>query len=93
MLDRLDKLVFYFHVECAMCHNISKVSHVVMEEQKGVLICTLCGKSIKVPEAEIIIKASKDLNAYLGDGLNAKFVKLILNDKFVVESAVPAVGH
>ncbi len=93
MLERIDRLVFYFQIECAMCHQLIKVSHVVMEEQKGVLICSLCGKSIKVPDSEVIIKASKDLNAYLGDNLNAKFVKLILNDKFKVEDAVPAAGH
>lgn len=93
MLERIEKLVFYFTIDCANCHNLLKVSHVVVEEQKGLLLCCLCGKNIKVPDAEILIKAAKDLNAYLGDPMNAKFFKIVLNENFVTESSVPAVGH
>lgn len=93
MIERIERTVFFFSVECANCHDHMKVSHVVVEEQKGILICTLCGKSIKVPDPEILVRSAKDLNNYLGDSLNSKFIHLILNDKFVVESSVPAVGH
>lgn len=93
MLERLDKLVFYFQIECAICHQLINVSHVVIEEQKGILVCSLCGKTIKVPDTDVLIKASKDLNAYLGDSVNAKFVKLVLNEKFKAEDSVPAAGH
>ena len=33
MLDRIDKLVFYFTIECANCRNVMKVSHTSVEEK------------------------------------------------------------
>ena len=84
MLERIEFLVFYFVIECANCHNESKVSHVVVEEQVGQLVCSLCGKAIAVPNWEKLVASTKDLNTYLGDSLNSKFVKIELNPKFVV---------
>lgn len=92
MLERIDKLVFYFQVECALCKNVIKVSHVVIEEQNGMLICSLCGRNIKVPDAETLVKASKALNEYLGDSINSKFVKLVLNEKFKIQDELPLAG-
>ncbi len=93
MLERTDKTVFFFTIECAVCRNVAKVSHVVIEDQKGSLVCSLCGKTVKVPSFEILVKASKDLNAYLGDNLNAKYIKILLNPEFHVDDAVPLAGH
>jgi len=93
MLERADRLVFFFTIECTNCHNIAKYSHVSIEEQTGVFVCTLCGKNIKIPDVEILIRSSKDLGAYLGDPLNSKFIRLVLNEGFKGESSVPGVGH
>ena len=85
MLERIDKLVFYYTVDCANCHNILKVSHVVVDELKGSVVCSLCGKIVNVPKWEDLVQASKILDAYLGDSLNAKFVKLVMNEKFKIQ--------
>jgi len=90
MLERIDRLPFFYTVECAQCHNILKVSHKSVEELKGVMNCTLCGKQIKFPQWEMLVKTSEDLNNFLGDRLNAKFIKLVLNPQFKLEDDVPA---
>ncbi len=87
MLERIDRLVFYFNVDCANCHNLMKVSHVTVEEGQGNIVCTLCGKKVVVPNFEVLVKAAKDLNAYLGDSMNHKRIKLSLNEQFKVEEA------
>lgn len=89
MLDRIDKLVFYFTIECANCHNIMKVSHVVVDEKGGDIFCSLCGKDVKVPDHEKLVTSTKALNEYLGDSLNAKYVKLVLNEAYECPSDVP----
>jgi hypothetical protein len=89
MLERIDQLVFYFTVECANCHNVMKVSHVVVEEKSGELFCSLCGKDVKVPGHEILVSASKSLNEYIGDSLNAKYINLVLNEKYNAPDDVP----
>ncbi|MFZ2959294.1 MAG: hypothetical protein WA705_20600 [Candidatus Ozemobacteraceae bacterium] len=93
MLERIDRLVFYFSVECGVCKNRMKMSHVSILEQNGQMICTLCGKPVKVPEHEKVGKAAQELNDYLGARDNAKYVKLTLNEMFKSEDAVPAAGH
>lgn len=93
MLERIDKVVFYFTIDCAICHNHVNVSHVVIEEKKGLVDCSLCGKQIKFPDYEKIGRATKDLNDFLADVANCKFVKLTLNDKFVAQDNVPAAAH
>ncbi|MBF0499500.1 MAG: hypothetical protein HQM09_05180 [Candidatus Riflebacteria bacterium] len=93
MLERIDRLVFYFTVECSVCHNHMKVSHVCIGEQCGQMICTLCGKPMKVPEHEKLVQTSQVLNEYLGARDNAKCIKLTMNEFFKLEDAVPAAGH
>ncbi len=89
MIEQLKDLVFYFTIECANCQTEMKVSHVVVDEKQGELFCTLCGKTIKVPDHEKLVSASKGLNSYILEGTNARYVKLVLNEKFVVEDAAP----
>ncbi|MDN5278609.1 MAG: hypothetical protein PWR01_2574 [Clostridiales bacterium] len=89
MLDRLDKLVFYFTIECANCHNKMKVSHVVIDEKSGELFCSLCGKDVKVPNYQTLVTAAKDLNGYIGDSLNAKYIDLVLNEHYEEPSDTP----
>jgi ribosomal protein S27E len=89
MIEQIKDLVFYFSIECANCHNPIKVSHVVIEEKQGDLFCTLCGKTIKVPDHEKLVTAAKGLNGYILEGTNARYVKMVLNEKFVVEDAAP----
>lgn len=93
MLERIDKLPFFFTIDCSLCHNVLNVSHKSVEDMKGVLSCSLCGKQIKVPQWEVLVKASDDLNNYLSDRLNAKFFKLVLNPQFKMEDNVPAAAH
>ena len=93
MLERIDRLVFYFTVECASCHNKLKASHVAIEEQKGAVICTLCGRTMKVPDSENLLAAAKKLNEYLGAKENQKYIKLTMNEAFAAESDVPAAAH
>jgi len=93
MLERIDRLVFYYTVECALCHNKLKASHVAIEEQKGALVCTLCGRTMKVPDVENLLKATKTLNDYLAAKENQKYIKLTLNEYFKAESDVPAAAH
>jgi len=93
MLERIDRLVFYFTIDCANCHNKLHVSHVAVEEQKGMLVCSLCGRNVKVPDFENLALAAKNLNLYLGDNNNAKYIKLIMNEKFKIEDATPAAAH
>lgn len=89
MIDQLKDLVFYFTVECANCQTEMKFSHAVVEDKHGELFCTLCGKSIKVPEFEKLVNHAKGLNNYILEGTNARYIKLVLNEKFVVEDAAP----
>lgn len=89
MLQRIDKLVFYFTIECANCHDIMKVSHVVISEKAGTLFCSLCGKDVTVPNHETLATAAKTLDEYLGDSFNAQYVKLVLNKAFESPSDAP----
>lgn len=89
MIEQLKDLVFYFSIECANCKTPMKTSHVVVEEKNGDLYCTLCGKSIKVPDHDKLVMAAKSLNNYILEGTNAKYIKMVLNEKFVVEDAAP----
>lgn len=93
MLERIDKVVFYFTIDCAICHNLVNVSHVTIEEKKGGVECSLCGKQIKFPDFEKISQSAKILNEFLGDIANAKFVKLTMNDKYKAADNVPAAAH
>lgn len=91
MLERIDRLVFYFTIDCSICHNLMKVSHVAVEETNGVMSCSLCNKQIKVPDHAKLIQSAKELNDYLSNKLNQKFIKVVLNEAFIVEDdAVPA---
>ncbi|MFZ5949731.1 MAG: hypothetical protein ACOYXC_03435 [Candidatus Rifleibacteriota bacterium] len=89
MLERIDQLVFYFTIECANCRNVIKTSHVVVQEKAGLLFCSLCGKDVKVPGHENLVASGKFLNEYLGDSLNAKFINLVMNEKFERPSDTP----
>ncbi len=89
VLERIDLLVFYFKIECGLCRNVLNASHVAIEELQGNLVCTLCGKTVKVPEYEKLINGSKAVNAYLSDKQNATRIKLVLNEKFVVVDEAP----
>ncbi len=89
MLERIDKLVFYFTVECANCRNVMKVSHVVVDEKAGEIYCSLCGKDVKVPNHEELVSSAKTLNAYLGDSLNSKYVNLVMNEKYEKPDSAP----
>lgn len=90
MLERIDQLVFYFTIECANCHNVIKVSHVVISEKEGKLYCCLCGKEVKVPDYENLVSAAQTLNDYLSDSLNAKYVNLVLNEKYKIADDMPS---
>lgn len=89
MLERIDQLVFYFTIECANCHNVMKVSHVVVEEKAGDIFCSLCGKDVKVPNHETLVTSAKSLNEYIGDSLNAKYINIVLNEKYQAADDVP----
>lgn len=89
MIEQIKDLVFYFSIECANCRTEMKVSHVVVDEKKGELFCSLCGKVIMVPDHDKLVAASKGLNDYILEGTNAKYIKLVLNDKFIVEDSAP----
>ncbi|MBF0543383.1 MAG: hypothetical protein HQM08_03060 [Candidatus Riflebacteria bacterium] len=93
MLEKIETLVFYFTIDCAICHNKSKVSHVAIEEQNGQLVCTLCGKAIKVPNHERLVAISKELNDFLANRNNVKFITLTKNEAFNVVDDVPAAAH
>ncbi|MBU1107532.1 MAG: hypothetical protein KKB51_12755 [Candidatus Riflebacteria bacterium] len=93
MLDRIDRLVFYFTVECANCKDIMKVSHETIKMRSGELFCSLCGKDVKVPNFEKLAQLSGDLNDYVSDSYNAKYIKLVLNEKYVPADDTPAAGH
>ncbi|GAB4274415.1 MAG: hypothetical protein Kow0029_14750 [Candidatus Rifleibacteriota bacterium] len=91
MLERIDKLVFHYTIECANCHNCMKVSHVVIEEKAGEIFCSLCGKDVRVPNHEVLVSASKALNDYISDSLNAKYINLVLNEQYQPsEDDIPA---
>lgn len=93
MLDRIDQLVFYFTVECANCRDVMKVSHETIRMRSGELFCSLCGKDVKVPDYEKLASAASSLNEYVSDSLNAKYIKLVLNEKYVPSDDMPAAGH
>ena len=85
LVERIDRVVFYYVIECANCRNEAKVSHQVIENTSGELVCSLCGKIIRVVNWENMVEASKVMNAYLSDGLNAQFIRLELNPKYELE--------
>ncbi len=89
MLDQIKDLVFYFNIECGNCQNQIKVSYHVIEEKQGDLFCSLCGKRILVPDHERFVAAAKGLNDYILEGTNAKYIKMVLNEQFVVEDSAP----
>ena len=93
MLDRIDRLVFYFEIECANCKDVTKVSHETIMMRSGELFCSLCGKDVKVPDYEKLVRAAASLNEYVSDSFNAKYIKLTLNDRYVAPDDVPAAGH
>ncbi|PKL46890.1 MAG: hypothetical protein CVV42_15025 [Candidatus Riflebacteria bacterium HGW-Riflebacteria-2] len=93
MLDRIDRLAFYFAVECANCRDIMKVSHETIMMKSGELFCSLCGKDVKVPDYEKLARAASSLNDYVSDSFNAKYIKLVLNEKYVPPDDMPAAGH
>ncbi|MBR4329473.1 MAG: hypothetical protein IKP71_06430, partial [Candidatus Riflebacteria bacterium] len=65
MLETINKLVFYFDIECANCKTHLKASHESINDQKGILFCGLCGKEVKVPDYEKLVSASEALNQYV----------------------------
>jgi transcription elongation factor Elf1 len=89
MLERIDKLVFYFTIECANCKNTMKVSHTSVEERNGDMFCSLCGKTVKVPNHQDLVSSAKTLNAYLGDTLNAKYINLVMNEQYEKADGTP----
>jgi hypothetical protein len=89
----IEKLVFYFTIECAVCHNLMKVSHMAVKDQSGALVCSLCGRQVKVPGHETLIEASDKLNQYLSDSQNSQYIRLIVNPEFKTVDLVPAAGH
>ncbi|PKL45838.1 MAG: hypothetical protein CVV41_02205 [Candidatus Riflebacteria bacterium HGW-Riflebacteria-1] len=93
MLDRIDRLVFYFTVECANCRDTIKVSHDTIQTRAGELFCSLCGKDVKVPDYEKLARAASSLNEYVSDSFNSKYIKLHLNEKYVPLDDMPAAGH
>jgi len=93
MLDRIDRLVFYFTVECANCRDVMKVSHETILMKSGELFCSLCGKDVKVPDYEKLARAAASLNEYVSDSFNSKYVKLVLNERYVPPDDMPAAGH
>lgn len=93
MLDRIDRLVFYFAIECANCRDVMKVSHETIMMRSGELFCPLCGKDVKVPDFENLARTASGLNEYLSDSLNSKYIKLMLNSKYVSLDDMPAAGH
>lgn len=93
MLDRIERLAFYFNVECANCRYSMKVSHETIMMRAGDLFCPLCGKDVKVPDYEKLARAAASLNEYVSDSFNAKYIKLALNEKYVPPDDMPAAGH
>lgn len=89
MIEEISKLVFYFELDCPNCHNKMKVSHAVIEEKSGELFCALCGKDLKVPSHESLVSAAKFLNDYVGDSVNAKYINLVLNERFALGDDTP----
>ncbi len=83
MLDSLNKLVFYFDIECANCHNIIKASHSAIKDHEGLLFCGLCGKEVRVPDYEKLVETSEALNSYVSNPVNSQYITLVLNDKYV----------
>ena len=83
------KLVFYFEIECPNCKNTVNVSHQVINEHEGAMFCTLCGKTIHVPDHKKLVEAAETLNNYIGDSVNAKYVNLVLNKNFEGDGNTP----
>lgn len=82
MLETINKLVFYFDIECANCKTHLKASHESINDQKGVLFCGLCGKEVKVPDYEKLVSASEALNQYVTNPINSQYISLELNEKY-----------
>jgi transcription elongation factor Elf1 len=86
MLQQINEtLVFYFTIECANCHHEMSVSHAVIEEKSGELFCTLCGKTVTVPDWQTLCSSAKTLNDYIGDKFNAQYINIVLNENFEAE--------
>lgn len=82
MLETINKLVFYFDIECANCKTHLKASHESINDQKGILFCGLCGKEVKVPDYEKLVAASEALNQYVTNPINSQYISLELNEKY-----------
>lgn len=82
MLETINKLVFYFDIECANCKTHLKASHESINDQKGILFCGLCGKEVKVPDYEKLVSASEALNQYVTNPINSQYISLALNEKY-----------
>ncbi len=82
MLETLNKLVFYYDIECANCKNHLKASHESIKDQKGMLFCGLCGKEVKVPDYEKLVEVSEALNNYMSNPINSQYISLELNAKY-----------
>ena len=82
MLETINKLVFYFDIECANCKTHLKASHESINDQKGVLFCGLCGKEVKVPDYEKLVSVSEALNQYVTNPINSQYISLELNEKY-----------
>ena len=82
MLETINKLVFYFDIECANCKTHLKASHESINDQKGILFCGLCGKEVKVPDYEKLVSASEALNNYVTNPINSQYISLTLNEKY-----------
>lgn len=82
MLETINKLVFYFDIECANCKTHLKASHESINDQKGILFCGLCGKEVKVPDYEKLVEVSEALNKYVTNPINSQYISLALNEKY-----------
>lgn len=83
MLESLNKLVFYFDIQCANCKNVIKASHSAIHDCNGMLFCGLCGKEVKVPNHEELVECCEKLNKYVSNPINSQYITLVLNDKYV----------
>ncbi len=86
MLETINKLVFYYDIQCANCKTHLKASHESIKDQKGMLFCGLCGKEVKVPDYERLVELSEGLNNYVTNPINAQYISLELNEKYKKDS-------
>lgn len=83
MLETITGLVFYFDIQCANCKHHMKASHESIKDQQGILHCGLCGKEVRVPNYENLVKTCEDMNKYLSSPINSQYITLELNEKYV----------